>query len=319
MAATTGARYDERCKWNGDHEVYIHDALLYSYDLKSPKSTIWHYFRNRLTKLACDLSDTTTISKIQKLDSLLHDGFNPDSNRILNSYVEHHDIYDILQDFMVVSRNGRGLNDDGLIEDLNPLLLLNHLRLIVPRLYSISSSPFEAQKGFNRSNRSTEAQLTVAVVKYIDTVSGKRRRGLASTFLSDIVSIGDILGVFLERNEDFKLPHQQSSEDVNDLNNTTPLLFIGPGTGIAPFRAMIMQESKLGVNAVSNYNAKPMHLYFGCRHKDKDFLYRELLLKWEEDGLIRLRTAFSRDQVSYLYHSNMQTPMSSPSCNSIFI
>lgn len=118
---------------------------------------------------------------------------------------------------------------------------------------------------------------------------------MASYFLSDILSVGDTIAVFIERNNDFRMP--QPSHNVVNGFNRIPVLMIGPGTGIAPFRSFIQHQIALNISA--RYEN---HLYFGCRHQKKDYIYGALLQEWHRRGqLFRLRTAFSRDENSRTY------------------
>ena len=90
------------------------------------------------------------------------------------------------------------------------------------------------------------------------------------------------------RRSQFRLPNRVQ----------TPIIMVGPGTGVAPFRGFIQER------ALQKEQGKPVgqtHLYFGCRNKDKDFIYREELEKYVEDGVLTLHTAFSRDQPEKIY------------------
>merc|ERR1712073_64762 len=90
------------------------------------------------------------------------------------------------------------------------------------------------------------------------------------------------------RRSQFRLPNRVQ----------TPIIMVGPGTGVAPFRGFIQER------ALQKEQGKPVgqtHLYFGCRNKDKDFIYREEMEKYVEDGVLTLHTAFSRDQPEKIY------------------
>jgi sulfite reductase (NADPH) flavoprotein alpha-component len=183
---------------------------------------------------------------------------------------------------------------------LAPAVLLGALRPLAPRLYSISSSPLE----YSPANSGVAA--TIAVVRY--TSLGRARRGVASTHVGERLSPGQALPVFISPNPDFRLPRAP----------TTPLIMVGPGTGLAPFRAFILQRllerssnqtqtqqqqqeggaSSAGQSPTAAAPAAapgPMHLFFGCRRRDQDFLYGQQLTAWHECGAIRLHTAFSRE------------------------
>ena len=90
------------------------------------------------------------------------------------------------------------------------------------------------------------------------------------------------------RRSQFRLPNRVQ----------TPVIMVGPGTGVAPFRGFVQER------ALQKEQGKPVgetHLYFGCRNKEKDFIYREELEKYVEDGVLTLHTAFSRDQPEKIY------------------
>lgn len=152
--------------------------------------------------------------------------------------------------------------------------LLRVLRRLQPRLYSIASGPSFAEG---------EAHLTVSAVRY-DT-NGRKKRGAASTWLADGLKAGQTARVFVERNEYFKLPQ----------NPDTPILMIGPGTGVAPFRAFVQEREASGARGKS-------WLFFGNPHFETDFLYQT---EWQQalkkGALSRLDVAFSRDQAEKVY------------------
>jgi len=147
------------------------------------------------------------------------------------------------------------------------------LRFLSPRSYSISSS---------QDANPDEVHLSVAAVRY--EALGHEHWGSASTYLADRLEEGDTVSVYVERNSRFRLP----DEDV-------PIIMIGPGTGIAPFRAFVEQRAEKG-SAGDNW------LFFGDRNFDSDFLYQ---LEWQrclKRGILtRLDVAFSRDQRQKIY------------------
>jgi len=147
------------------------------------------------------------------------------------------------------------------------------LRKLQPRLYSIASS----QKA-----HATEVHLTVAAVRYES--HGRKREGVCSTFLSDRADNAPV-PVFVHTAKHFRVP-----EDLN-----TPVIMVGPGTGIAPFMAFL-QERKVSGATGKNW------LFFGDQKSETDFLYREELEAWQEEGVLhKLSTAFSRDQAEKIY------------------
>ncbi len=148
------------------------------------------------------------------------------------------------------------------------------LKKLAPRLYSISSSP-KAHPG--------EVHLTVGAVRYES--HGRVRKGVASTFLADRVGDAEFVKVFVQPSHGFKPPG----------NGDLPMIMVGPGTGIAPFRAFLEERLATGAKG-KNW------LFFGDQKKDTDFLYDELLTDWQKSGfLTRLDLAFSRDQEKKIY------------------
>jgi sulfite reductase (NADPH) flavoprotein alpha-component len=151
--------------------------------------------------------------------------------------------------------------------------LVNLLRKLQPRLYSISSSP-KAHPG--------EVHLTIAAVRYES--HGRARKGVCSTFLADRAADAPV-PVFVQPAHGFKLP----------ADGAVPVIMVGPGTGIAPFRAFL--EERRATNAPGRN-----WLFFGDQCRATDFLYRETLEGWVADAhLARLDLAFSRDQAEKIY------------------
>ena len=147
------------------------------------------------------------------------------------------------------------------------------LKPLQPRLYSISSSPTVTPN---------EVHLTVAVVRYQH--QGQARGGVCSTFLADRAANTGVR-IFLQRSTHFRPPQDPA----------TPLIMIGPGTGIAPFRAFLQERQAQGGNG-KNW------LFFGEQRAVSDFYYHDELRAWQRSGLLtRLDTAFSRDQAEKIY------------------
>ncbi|EGR0170698.1 assimilatory sulfite reductase (NADPH) flavoprotein subunit [Vibrio alginolyticus] len=152
--------------------------------------------------------------------------------------------------------------------------LIGLLRRLTPRLYSIASSQEEVDE---------EVHLTVALVEYEQ--NDEKRYGGASSFLAQRLEEGDEVKVFVEHNNNFKLPEDDS----------TPIIMVGPGTGIAPFRSFI-QERENRDSEGKNW------LFFGDRTFTQDFLYQVEWQKYLKSGVLsRLDVAFSRDQVEKVY------------------
>lgn len=148
------------------------------------------------------------------------------------------------------------------------------LRPLLPRLYSIASSL--------KAHPET-AHLTVATVRYVR--HGRLRKGVCSSFLAERVPLGSPVPVFVHAAHGFHLPK----------DGDTPIIMVGPGTGIAPFRAFLQERMATGATG-RNW------LFFGDQHAREDFLYREELESLQTKGILtRLHTAFSRDQAQKIY------------------
>jgi sulfite reductase (NADPH) flavoprotein alpha-component len=156
----------------------------------------------------------------------------------------------------------------------DPQQLFKLLPRLAPRLYSISSS---------QALRPDRIDLSVRVVKY--NTHGRNREGVCSAHIGERTPPGERLPIFIHSNQLFRLP---SAPDV-------PVIMVGPGTGVAPFRAFL-QHKQAGVGRW------PMWLFFGDQRKSQDFLYGEEFERWVQDGTLqRLDTAFSRDQKEKIY------------------
>lgn len=177
----------------------------------------------------------------------------------LQAYIYGRDIVDLFTDYPSVITAGQ---------------LIKMLRPLQPRYYSIASSP----KAFPG-----EIHLTVALVDY--THSGRNKRGTCSGFLSEILTENEQVPVFIEPNPNFRLP----------ANPATPIIMIGAGTGIAPYRAFV-QERELSPGAGKSW------LFFGNRNFETEFLYQT---EWQQHlktgALTRMDVAFSRDQDQPVY------------------
>ncbi|WP_333608383.1 assimilatory sulfite reductase (NADPH) flavoprotein subunit [Arsukibacterium sp.] len=152
--------------------------------------------------------------------------------------------------------------------------LVDALRKQQPRLYSIASSQAEVGE---------EVHLTVGVVRY--EAHGLPHLGGASGFLTQRLAEGQTVQVYVEQNNHFRLP----------ANDDTPVIMIGPGTGIAPFRAFLQERDARGASG-KNW------LFFGNPHFTQDFLYQVELQQYLKQGLLtKLDVAFSRDTASKVY------------------
>ena len=184
----------------------------------------------------------------------------PEAQSRLEQYVSERGLVDLLVEY------------PGVLDD--PADLVAMLPRLTPRLYSISSSP-AAHAG--------QVHATVAVVRYV--ANQRERGGVCSTLLADRTTLSDRLPIYIQPNKKFRLPADPGA----------PIVMIGPGTGIAPFRGFLHERRALG-HTGRNW------LFFGGRSASADFLYREELETMRRDGhLTRLDTAFSRDQEHKVY------------------
>lgn len=155
-----------------------------------------------------------------------------------------------------------------------PQEFADQLRGLAIRLYSIASS---------LKAHPEQVHLTVATVRW--TAHGRERKGVCSTFLSDRWEAGTTAGVFAQAQKHFRLP-----EDTN-----LPVIMVGPGTGVAPFRAFLEEREAIGAKG-RNW------LFFGDQRVAQDFFYKDQFEGWVKNGLLtNLSTAFSRDQAEKIY------------------
>jgi sulfite reductase (NADPH) flavoprotein alpha-component len=196
------------------------------------------------------------LGECRKLEQLLA----PDAQKQLDAYMYDRGLIDLLEEC------------PGLLTA--PAQIVELLPKLTNRLYSISSSP---------AFHAGELHTTVAVVRYRS--HNRERGGVCSTMLNDRTPLGARLPIYIQPNRKFRLPADQSA----------PIIMIGPGTGIAPFRSFLHERRALGATG-RNW------LFFGERSATTDFLYREELEAMCGDGhLTRLDTAFSRDQEHKVY------------------
>ena len=158
--------------------------------------------------------------------------------------------------------------------ELTPAQLVGLLRKLPPRLYSVASA---------LAANPDEAHLLVGVVRYES--HGRARNGVASGFVADRLRAGQKLKVYAKPNKNFRLPDDPDR----------PVIMIGPGTGVAPFRAFLQQRQAAGAGG-RNW------LFFGDRNFTHDFLYQLEWQEWLKDGVLtHLDVAFSRDQPEKIY------------------
>lgn len=181
-------------------------------------------------------------------------------DRWIYGYVEGRDFIDLINDFPP--------------EDLQPEALHKILRKLPAREYSIASS-YEANPD--------EVHLTIGAVRY--HANGRDRKGVCSVQFAERLEPGDKVSIYLKKNPNFKFP---KTED-------TPVIMIGPGTGIAPFRSYIQEKEELELGNKS-------WLFFGEQHFTTDFLYQTEWQTWLKDGVLtKMNLAFSRDTEEKVY------------------
>ena len=234
----------------GDELVITHDGRqVYSYEALVRDfaiTKITESFALLLSKYASDPSEASTLQTLLENDS--------------SGMTEGWDILDLLEQFP----SARPPIPE-MIAALPPLQ---------PRLYSISSS---------LKAHPEEVHLTVGVVRY--QKSDRLRKGVASTYLTEMVKPRERVKVFIHPSHGFRPP----------TNPDTPMIMVGPGTGIAPFRAFLEERAATGAKG-KNW------LFFGDQREEFDFLYREEMEGYlKANTLTRLDLAFSRDQSEKLY------------------
>jgi sulfite reductase (NADPH) flavoprotein alpha-component len=194
--------------------------------------------------------------------AFLRDLLDPGSKNHLDDYVWGRDVLDLLEELTAAK--------------FTPEELVKVLRKLQPRLYSIASS----QKAVGES-----VHLTVAVVRYQPERSSHLHRGVCSTFLAERAEGNGKVPVFVHTAKHFRIPE----------NPDTPTIMVGPGTGIAPFRAFLQERKALGAQG-KNW------LFFGEQKAASDYFYGDEFEAWQADGVLtRFTTAFSRDQEHKIY------------------
>lgn len=225
--------------------------------LKDTSFTLIEALRTQLDITALSKPVLNRYNEIAQSEKL--DGIINDKDA-LNAFIAGRDLADLLLTYPSEALTAQGL--------------VSALRKLPPRLYSIASS---------LKAHDEEVHLTVGVVRYDS--HGRKRKGVCSTFLADRIEEGQKAEVFVTANKNFKLPD----------NPETPIIMVGPGTGIAPFRAFI--EERAATNAPGKN-----WLFFGDQHYQTDFLYQ---LEWQDylnDGVLtKIDVAFSRDQPHKVY------------------
>ncbi|MGJ7910024.1 assimilatory sulfite reductase (NADPH) flavoprotein subunit [Neobacillus sp. LXY-1] len=241
----------EQLSWNADETVTVNkqgDAL-------SLKEALRTYFEiTVLTKPL--LENVAQLSESEGLKELLV----PGNEAKVKEYLNGRDLVDLVRDFGVWGSSGQEF--------------VSILRKIPPRLYSIASS---------LAANPDEVHLTIGAVRY--EAHDRERKGVASIQAAERLLPGDLVSVFVQQNDNFKLPADPS----------TPIIMVGPGTGVAPFRAFMQQREEEGAEGKS-------WLFFGDQHFTTDFLYQTEWQKWVKNGVLtKMDVAFSRDREQKVY------------------
>ena len=239
------------CGWDAEEAVTVHkngDTLPLKEALTS------HFEITVLTKPL--LQKMVSYTKSEALQALLEEG----NEEKLKAYIAGRDLVDAARDFGPF---------EGTAADFTAIL-----RKIPARLYSIASSL--------KANEE-EVHLTIGAVRY--DAHGRERQGVCSILCAERLEPGDTLPVYIQHNQNFKLPE----------NPEAPIIMVGPGTGIAPFRSFMQEREEVGADGKS-------WLFFGDQHFVTDFLYQTEWQKWLKDGVLtKMDVAFSRDSEEKVY------------------
>ncbi|MCQ4085370.1 assimilatory sulfite reductase (NADPH) flavoprotein subunit [Saccharibacillus sp. JS10] len=184
----------------------------------------------------------------------------PESADALRAYIHEHDLLDLIVDYQ--------------LKGVSAAEFTSVLRKIPARLYSIASSSKATPD---------EVHLTVRTVRY--ACGGRDRYGVCSVQMAERLEPGDTLPVFIQHNPNFKLPE----------NPDTPIIMIGPGTGVAPFRSFLAEREESGAEGKT-------WMFYGDQHFATDFLYQTEWQRWIKDGVLtKMDVAFSRDTEEKVY------------------
>ncbi|WP_333874039.1 assimilatory sulfite reductase (NADPH) flavoprotein subunit [Methylobacter sp.] len=233
--------------FDGTEPVTFDDKDFFLYD------ALFSYFEATIITRPM-MQKYALLASNRKLDQLQKD------KHKLKDYLHGREIIDLVEDFPA--------------GNLSPQAFIDCLRRLPPRLYSIASS---------LKQHPDEVHITVAVVRYQS--HGRYRQGVGSTFLAERIDEDTIIPVYIDSNNNFKLP----------VDPSTSIIMIGPGTGIAPFRAFVEEREAIGATG-KNW------LFFGDQHFETDFLYQAEWLRYLKNGVLtRMNVAFSRDQEQKIY------------------
>lgn len=239
----------ETTKWDGNQTVTVNKEEITLKEALSKKLEITVLTKPLIEKAA-------QLSSNEELKALVA----PEKINELKSYIDGRDLIDLLRDFGPWNVSAQDF--------------VAILRKMPSRLYSISSS---------LAANPEEVHLTIGAVRY--EAHGRKRNGVASILTAERLQPGDTLPVYIQHNQNFKLPE----------NPDTPIIMVGPGTGVAPFRSFMQEREEIGAEGKS-------WMFFGDQHFVTDFLYQTEWQKWLKDGVLtKMDVAFSRDTEEKVY------------------
>ncbi|MCY9031178.1 assimilatory sulfite reductase (NADPH) flavoprotein subunit [Bacillus inaquosorum] len=184
----------------------------------------------------------------------------PGNEGNVKAYIEGRDLLDLIRDYGPFSVSAQEF--------------VSILRKMPARLYSIASS---------LSANPDEVHLTIGAVRY--DAHGRERKGVCSILCAERLQPGDTLPVYVQHNQNFKLPKDPE----------TPIIMVGPGTGVAPFRSFMQEREEMGAEGKA-------WMFFGDQHFVTDFLYQTEWQNWLKDGVLtKMDVAFSRDTEEKVY------------------
>lgn len=218
------------------------------------EALIYHYEITVLTKPL--LEQAYQLTGNDELRELLA----PGNEENVKAYIEGRDLLDLVRDYGPFSVSAQEF--------------VSILRKMPARLYSIASS---------LSANPDEVHLTIGAVRY--DAHGRERKGVCSILCAERLRPGDTLPVYVQHNQNFKLPKDPE----------TPIIMVGPGTGVAPFRSFMQEREETGAEGKA-------WMFFGDQHFVTDFLYQTEWQNWLKDGVLtKMDVAFSRDTEEKVY------------------
>ncbi|TWG70766.1 assimilatory sulfite reductase (NADPH) flavoprotein subunit [Bacillus subtilis] len=218
------------------------------------EALIYHYEITVLTKPL--LEQAAQLTGNDELRELLA----PGNEENVKAYIEGRDLLDLVRDYGPFSVSAQEF--------------VSILRKMPARLYSIASS---------LSANPDEVHLTIGAVRY--DAHGRERKGVCSILCAERLQPGDTLPVYVQHNQNFKLPKDPE----------TPIIMVGPGTGVAPFRSFMQEREETGAEGKA-------WMFFGDQHFVTDFLYQTEWQNWLKDGVLtKMDVAFSRDTEEKVY------------------